>query len=949
MDHDHKGGGADSNTRELSTMTQPTLSPQEFVGKWRKAELKESSAAHEHFIDLCRMLGHPFPAEADPEGKWFTFEAGAAKQRGGQGWADVWKKGYFAWEYKGKHADLEEAYEQLLQYREALENPPLLIVCDIERILIHTNFVNTVKRVYELTLDNLLVPEKRRLLHHAFYDYRQLKAPQTTEQVTQEAAREFAHLADLLRQWGEDPQETAHFLIRLLFCLFAEDIGLLPEDLFTKLVDRTRKKPSAFAHQLSSLFGAMTDGGWFGADKIEFFDGGLFEDDRVLELSSDGLDILCRVSRLDWSNIEPAIFGTLFERSLDPSKRAQLGAHYTSKDDILLIVEPVLMAPLRRRWEEVRAEVEELVHKREETGSKAWVTQYTNMIQEKTMSFLNELSEVQILDPACGSGNFLYVALRELLDLEKEVVTFAGDVGLTRPYPQVSPAQMHGIEVNEYAHQLAEATIWIGYIQWLHENGFLGARPEPILQPLENILQKDAILTYDEDGNPEVPRWPTADVIIGNPPYLGSRKMRPNLGDEYCDSLEEAYEGRVEGFPDLVCYWFEKARSLVEHGEAQRAGLLATQAIRGGTNRQVLERILDTGNVFMAWSDREWILDGAMVHVSLVGFDDGSEENTVLDGTPVRSINPDLTGGVDVSVAEALEENNGIAFQGVVLRGPFQITLEQAEEMLSARGNPNGRPNADVIKPRRTARDILHHPSDPYVIDFGVDMSMDEASQYVAPFEYLKEHVYPMRQGANQERAREYWWLHWRPRAEMRQPLSEFSRYMATPAVAKHRIFVWLEHPTLPDHALIVFARDDSYFFGVLHSIIHEVWARRQGTQLRDAESGFRYTHTTTFETFPFPWPPGEEPTEDPRVEAIAEAARGLVEKRQAWLNPPGATEKQLKKRTLTNLYNECPTWLELAHRKLDEAVLDAYDWPRDINDEEILRRLLELNLERAG
>jgi hypothetical protein len=384
-------------------MTQPTLSPQEFVDKWRKAELKERSAAQEHFIDLCRMLGHPTPAEADPEGKWFTFEAGATKQRGGQGWADVWKKGYFAWEYKGKHADLDEAYQQLLQYREALENPPLLIVSDIERILIHTNFVNTVKRVYEITLDDLLVSEKRRLLHHAFYDYRQLKAPQTPEQVTQEAAREFAHLADLLRQWGEDPQETAHFLIRMLFCLFAEDIGLLPEDLFTRLVERTQGKPSAFAHQLSNLFGAMTDGGWFGAEEIEHFDGGLFEDDRVLELGSEGLDILCRVSRLDWSNIEPAIFGALFERSLDPSKRSQLGAHYTSKDDILLIVEPVVMAPLRRRWEEVRAEVEELVQKREETGSKAWVTQYTNTIQEKIMGFLNELSEVQVLDPACGA------------------------------------------------------------------------------------------------------------------------------------------------------------------------------------------------------------------------------------------------------------------------------------------------------------------------------------------------------------------------------------------------------------------------------------------------------------------------------------------------------------------------------------------------------------------
>jgi type II restriction/modification system DNA methylase subunit YeeA len=926
-------------------MAQPTLSPREFVDKWRKAELKERSAAQEHFIDLCRMLGHPTPAKADPKGKRFTFEAGATKQRGGQGWADVWKKGYFAWEYKGKHADLEAAYQQLLQYREALENPPLLIVSDIERILIHTNFVNTVKRVYELTLDDLLVPEQRRLLHHAFYDYRQLKAPQTPEQVTQEAAREFAHLADLLRQWGEHPRETAHFLIRLLFCLFAEDIGLLPEDLFTRLVERTQGKSSAFAHQLSNLFGAMTDGGWFGAEEIEHFDGGLFEDDRVLELSSEGLDILCRVSRLDWSNIEPAIFGTLFERSLDPSKRSQLGAHYTSKDDILLIVEPVVMAPLRRRWDEVRAEVEELVQKRDETNSKAWVTQYTNMIQEKLLGFLKELSEIQVLDPACGSGNFLYVALRELLDLEKEAVTFAGDIGLTRPYPQVSPAQTHGIEINEYAHQLAEATIWIGYIQWLHENGF-GRPNEPILKPLENIWQMDAILAYDKAGNLVEPEWPEADVIIGNPPFLGGKRLRSELGDEYIEDLFQLYDGKVPHEADLVCYWFERARSFIANDEAQRAGLLATNSIRGGANREVLERIKDTGDIFMAWSDRPWVLEGAAVRVSMVGFDDGSEDIKRLDGQPVQQISPDLRGDLDLTVAEQLSENAGIAYMGVTKGGAFDIPSELAREMMNAPMNPNGRPNTDVLRPFINGSDITKRLRHMWIIDFGVDMSESDASLYEAPYEYVRREVKPKRMGNRRAAYREYWWMHMEPRPAMREALAPLSRYVVTPRVAKHRIFVWMDCAVIANSATIVFAREDDYFFGVLHSRLHEKWALRQGTSLEDRP---RYTPTSTFETFPFPWPPGEEPTDDRRVEAIAEAARELVEKRQAWLNPAGATEKELKKRTLTNLYNDYPTWLELAHQKLDEAVLDAYGWPHDIDDEEILRRLLELNLERAG
>ena len=337
-----------------------TLSPQDFVAKWRIADLKESAASQEHFIDICRLVGHPTPAEADPGGTHFTFEAGATKQRGSQGWADVWKKGFFAWEYKGRHRDLTAAYQQLLQYRESLLNPPLLIVSDMKEIIIHTNFTNTVKQVIHIGLDDLLDPAGLAQLRAVFTDAAAFRAPKTTEEVTQEAAAEFARLADLLRRFGADPGEAAHFLIRLLFCLFAEDTGLLPEDLFTRLIQGTRRQPAAFAGQLGQLFSAMSTGGWFGSEQIAHFDGRLFDDGRVPELDSDSMDILVKVSTLDWSHIEPSIFGTLFERSLDPAKRSQLGAHYTSKEDILLIVEPVLMAPLRRRWEQVRTEAEEL-------------------------------------------------------------------------------------------------------------------------------------------------------------------------------------------------------------------------------------------------------------------------------------------------------------------------------------------------------------------------------------------------------------------------------------------------------------------------------------------------------------------------------------------------------------------------------------------------------------
>ncbi len=341
--------------------------------------------------------------------------------------------------------------------------------------------------------------------------------------------------------------------------------------------------------------------------------------------------------------------------------------------------------------------------------------------------------------------------------------------------------------------------------------------------------------------------------------------------------------------PDLVCYWFDRAQTQIESGKLKRAGLLATQAIRGGTNRLVLDRIKEKGDIFFARSDQDWILDGATVHVSIIGFDNGSEQKRYLDEKPVANINSDLTSDLDLSLANPLEENTNLSFQGVVLRGPFNIPPSLAKEMLENNENSDGLSNADVIKPRRTGEDIVRRSSDFFVVDFGVDMPLEQAQKYKIPFEYVKRNVYPMRQEANQEIAREKWWLHWNPRVNMREALSKLPRYIATPRVGKHRIFVWLSTSILPDAQLVVFARTDDYFFGVLHSKVHELWARRMGTQLRDAESGFRYTSTSTFETFPLPWTPGKEPAEthDQRVYKIAEAARELVALRDSWLFPP--------------------------------------------------------------
>jgi type II restriction/modification system DNA methylase subunit YeeA len=671
---------------------------------------------------------------------------------------------------------------------------------------------------------------------------------------------------------------------------------------------------------------------------------------------------------------------------LNPGKRSQLGAHYTSREDILLIVEPVVIEPLQRRWTAVKAEATALAEAAEqealaeaaekEEQSRRWASvkgdaialaeaaekealakaatkkkgsaypQLRKQLQDTLFAWVEELSAVRILDAACGSGNFLYLALRRMLDLWHEVRLFSAAHGLpTFLEKQVHPAQLYGLETNVYAQELASVVVWIGYLQWLNQNG-IGWPTEPILRKLDNIQHRDAILSHDAKGAPIEPEWPETDYIIGNPPFLGGKRLRTELGDSYVEALFAVYEGRVPPEADLVTYWFEKARAMIEAHRAKRAGLLATQGIRGGANRIVLERIKESGGIFMAHSDRDWVLDGANVHVSIIGFDDGSQTERALDGHSVEAIHPNLTSAADTGSARALKENDGLCFMGTTKIGAFDITPEIAEPMLSAPLNPNGHHNSDVVRAWVNGMDITRRPRGMYIIDFGVTTTEAEAALYEKPFEYLRQHVYSDRQENNREGYREKWWIHGEPRPDMREALAGLRRCIITPRVAKFRVFAWLSTDTLADSATFVFTREDDYFFGVLHSRVHEVWGLHMGTALEDRP---RYTPSSTFETFPFPWAPGHEPKDAPQVEAIAAAARELVERRNAWLNPPDVNADELKKRTLTNLYNARPTWLADAHRKLDEAVFAAYGWPLTLSETELLEHLLALNHQRAA
>jgi type II restriction/modification system DNA methylase subunit YeeA len=530
--------------------------------------------------------------------------------------------------------------------------------------------------------------------------------------------------------------------------------------------------------------------------------------------------------------------------------------------------------------------------------------------------------------------------LQALKDLEREAIVWAStELGLTQELPRIGPQVVHGLEVNVYAAELARVVIWIGELQWMLQNGFAYLQ-NPILRPLQTIEVRDAVLDLSEPEEPREPDWPPADAIISNPPFIGGKLLRTNLGGAYVDKLFAVYDGRVTREADFVVYWFEKARAMIATGGVGRAGLLATQSIRGGANRKVLQRIKDSGDIFMAWSDEPWVIDGAAVHVSIVGFDDGTETERRLDGRHVTSINANLTSGGDLTRARRLAENLGIAFMGDTKGGAFDLPEEQARKLLAKR-NPDGRSNADVVRPWVSGVDLTGRPRNMWIVDFGVDMPENDAALYEAPFEYVLEHVKPFRQTVRRQSYRERWWLHMEPRTAMRQALQPLPRYLATTRVSKHRLFIWLAHETLADSATIVFASGEDYFFGILQSRVHDLWARGQGTQLREVESGFRYTPTTCLETFPFP-----QPTHEQR-EAIADVAHDLDRLRNGWLNPPGLSAAALHSLTLTNLYNKNPTWLANVHDRLDKAVLEAYGWPADLDDDSILNRLLNLNLER--
>jgi hypothetical protein len=985
------------------------MNPHEFVTKWRGVELKERSASQSHFNDLCALLGVDDPVTADPLGEWFTFEKGANKTAGGDGWADVWRRGCFGWEYKGKHANLQKAFAQLLQYSVALENPPLLITSDMDLIRIHTNWTNTVQEIHDFSLDDLLDGAMRERLKQAFTDPEAFRPHKTRQKLTEETAREFVNLAQRLRARGHNAHTVAHFVNRLVFCMFAEDVGLLPDQLFTKMLEVSRPNPGEFEANARTLFAAMANkGGKVGFTAIEWFNGGLFDDDNVLPIERDDLQNLLAAAQQDWSQIDPSILGTLFERGLDPDKRSQLGAHYTDREKIMMIVRPVVIEPLEAEWFALRTRIADLMQRaadaRARTPEKQSEARKVYAAARRTeegarreaiaahRGFIERLRNFRVLDPACGSGNFLYVALRALKDLEHRANLDAEALGLARHSPEVGPECVLGIELNQYAAELARVSVWIGEIQWMRRNGFEAGR-NPVLRPLATIECRDAVL--NEDGTRAA--WPDADVVIGNPPFLGNkfhRKGRPatkkkpalkGLGDEYTDRLYAAYKGRVPASADLVSYWFAQMETAIERGRLVGFGLIATKSIGKGASNEPLAGIMQRTSfrVYEAWKNEPWVIDGADVRVAIVCAS-AANRPCVLNGKPCEVINRDLTSGIDLSGAKPLKENRKVAFQGVKLNGPFNVPAAQARDMLAAPTNPNGEKNARVVRRFFGNDDVTMRDQDDWVIDFTDYETKADAALFERPFKWIEEHVLAHRGQLETGKATETsrlssYWLMQRPRTELRKAITGHSRVIAVPETSEHLIFRFLPAEGVFSGSLFVISKDDDAMFGVLSSTLHRLWARAHGNNL-GAGNQYRYNATRTFQTFPFP----QGLTPDilirdsdgaSRARKIAVAGARLNELRENWLNPPDLARreaevmpgypdrivavsdgaaKELKKRTLTALYNERPVWLDQAQRTLDEAVAEAYGWGDDwrssaLTNDEILARLFRLNQERSG
>ena len=920
-------------------------------------------------------------------------------------------------------AEMKKAKGQAERYVRSLPpdegNPPFILVVDVGPIIeIYSDFSRLGKayvpfpdtQSYRISMPKLADEQVRRRLVGIWTDPLSLDPARHSAKVTCQIAEKLATLARSFEAVGHHPELVASFLMRCLFTFFAEDVLLIerradhPEEQpFTDLLKSLRSNLDQFIPMVQEVWARMDGGGFSTAirRRLKHFNGKLFKECQALQVNREQLELLIEAGESDWSDVEPAIFGTLLERAIEPEERHKLGAHYTPRAYVERLVLPTVIEPLREKWDATKAA--------------AFTLQFQGKNEEARKAirdFLADLCNTTVLDPACGSANFLYVTMEHMKKLEGEAREELRQLGenqvlLERGGLTVDPHQFLGLEINPRAVAIAELVLWIGYLKW-HLRTLGHAPAEPLLRAFDNIKQQDAVLAYeqkeivtDESGKPlsrwdgrtmkispvtgeEIPdetarapicryksprraEWPKADYVVGNPPFIGGTRMRETLGDDYTEQLRATHSD-VPASSDLVFYWWNHAAKLVSQGSLRQFGLISTNSIRQPLNRQVVSHHLSNGlSLAFAVPDHPWVDESASAAVRIamtVGRPGvatgrlgrvieeipGEHETEVKIKELQGQISADLTIDPTLSATAPLKANRGIAIRGVCLVGEGFVT-SRADALDLGLGRDVG--VEGIIKPFRNGKDLTSRSRDLLVIDLQ-GLGIDEVrSAYPAIYQRIFDRVKPERDVNRDAARRRNWWVFGRAHTDLRGALKGLERYIATAMTAKHRVFAFLDASIMPDQGLIAIATSDATVLGVLSSRVHCAWALMVGGTLEDRP---RYNNTVCFDPFPFPFC-GE--TQNARIKRLGDSLDSH-RKRQQELHPSititgmynvleklrDGTELTAKERVIHE--RGLVSVLKQIHDDLDEAVADAYGWPVNLSDEEIVRRLVALNGERV-
>jgi hypothetical protein len=1036
---------------------------QAFIDRWLPSGGAERANYQSFLNELCDVLSvpRPEPTVADDAHNAYVFEREVFFDNGdgstSPGWIDLYKRGHFVLEAK-QGTEKEEHQAKALtgakpkkkrgtairgtkawddamlaakgraeQYARALPItegwPPFIITVDIGHSFeIYADFTMSGRqylpfpdaRSYRIPFRELGKPEYLERLHLIWNDPLALDPTRKSAKVTREIAAQLGVLAKSMEASGYSAERVASFLMRCIFTMFAEDVKLLPGASFNELLKSLRGNVGIFTDMVGSLWQSMAEGSFSPILKRKLlrFNGGLFETSEVLPVTDEQLELLITASEADWRDVEPAIFGTLLERALDPIERHKLGAHYTPRAYVERLVIPTVIEPLREEWAAAQA-----------AGVTLAKSGALKKAIEEIRAFHRKLCRVQILDPACGSGNFLYVTLEHMKRLEGEVLDTLESFGekqtaLEHTGLTVDPHQLLGIEANPRAAAITDLVLWIGYLQWHFRTRGEMMPPEPVLRQFHNIENHDAVLAYDgtepvtdgeshivtrwdgrtyakhpvtdeevpdEEARVEVVRyisprraeWPGADFIIGNPPYIGARRIRLALGDEYVMTLRSVYEDVPETC-DYVMYWWHKAAREIERGRTRRFGFITTNSIVQSYSRGLIERHLreEQGvRIILAIPDHPWVeaSDGAAVRVAmtvvtsqqdytgraiLARVIDEEGEKVTLEQERVAFINESLKSVPETQNIESLRANKDICFQGVVPSGegfkldPHELSkLGYSEEALPP-----------VIRKYIIGRDLVQRHRPKYIIDFS-GLSEEEArARWPELYQHILDRVKQEREAktgtGRTKDADEYarnWWLFAKTRPVMRRALAGLRRFIVTPYTAKHRPFIFVDGDTLPDAMAYAIASDDAYILGILSSRAHVQWALSAGGRLGVGNDP-RYTSQVTF--MPFPFPESDE-VQKTRIRELGEALDAHRKRQQAQypnLTITGMYNVLEKLRANEPLTNEDKkihdqgliSVLRQIHEDLDAAVFDAYRWPTTLSDDDVVQHVAALNAQRA-